>query len=411
MKKFQRLEKDPAPTSNDWKNSPLPEGWRWVKLGEVCRFVNGDAYRDSDWSRTGTPIIRIQNLNNHEKPFNYWAGTLDDRVVVKDGDLLLAWSGTPGTSFGAHIWTRGRAVLNQHIFRVDYDRSKMDSIFGLHAINERLIVLIGKAHGGVGLRHVTKREVENLEIPLPPLSEQRRIAGILKEQMAAIAQARAAAEAQLAAARALPAAFLREVFNSPEAQKWPRRKLGELLTLRKEVVHPRENPRGKATFVGLEHIESGTGARIGSVHLEMSSLTGRKPKFYSGDIVYGYLRPYLNKVWLAEFDGLCSVDQYVYLIRGEMVDSTFLSWFMRSPIFLQRAPISTTPGQLPRIRTEEVALVEVNLPPLNHQRRIASQLSARMAEAERVRRGAEAQLAEIERLPAAVLRRAFRGEL
>ena len=89
-------------------------------------------------------------------------------------------------------------------------------------------------------------------------------------------------------------------------------RLGDLLRLRKDVVHPRNRPKGKSIFVGLEHVESGTGNRIGSAELEMDELTGRKPQFKMGDIVYGYLRPYLNKVWPAEFDGLCSVDQYVY---------------------------------------------------------------------------------------------------
>ena len=101
----------------------------------------------------------------------------------------------------------------------------------------------------------------------------------------------------------------------------------------------------------------------------MANLTGRKPRFYEGDIVYGYLRPYLNKVWVAEFDGLCSVDQYVYKVDTIKADTVFIAWFLRSPVYLQRAPIKTTPGQLPRIRTEEVALVELNLPPLSEQHR------------------------------------------
>jgi len=87
------------------------KSWRWVKLGEICKFINGDAYKESDWSSSGVPIIRIQNLNDRSKPFNYWRGTLGDRVKISTGDLLLAWSGTPGTSFGAHIWDGEPAVL------------------------------------------------------------------------------------------------------------------------------------------------------------------------------------------------------------------------------------------------------------------------------------------------------------
>jgi type I restriction enzyme S subunit len=150
--------------------------------------------------------------------------------------------------------------------------------------------------------------------------------------------------------------------------------LGDVLRLRKDVVHPREKPRGRATFVGLEHIESDTGRRLGSVELEMAELTGRKPRFYTGDIVYGYLRPYLNKVWIAQFDGLCSVDQYVYEVDRSAADLSYIAHFMRSPAYLSSAPVEAGPGQLPRIRIEEVAAVPLALPPLAEQRRIAALL-------------------------------------
>ena len=56
----------------------------------------------------------------------------------------------------------------------------------------------------------------------------------------------------------------------------------------------------------------------------MSKLTGRKPRFANGDIVYAYLRPYLNKVWVAEFDGLCSVDQFAYKVQGDSLDTEYV---------------------------------------------------------------------------------------
>ena len=84
---------------------------------------------------------------------------------------------------------------------------------------------------------------------------------------------------------------------------------------------------------------------------------------------------------------------------------------MRSPVYLERAPVDVTPGYLPRIRTEEVASVELNLPPLPEQRRIAAQLSAQMASVERLRQTLAEQLDAINKLPASLLRRAFSGEL
>ena len=148
-------------------------------FGKVCHLVNGKAFKPTDWSTAGVPIIRIQNLNGADKPFNHWAGTLDKQVLVKTGDLLLAWSGTPGTSFGAHIWSGPNGILNQHIFRCDLDEKAVTKEWARIAVNHRLHRLIEQAHGGVGLQHVTRGMVEELEIPLPPLAEQRRIAEVL----------------------------------------------------------------------------------------------------------------------------------------------------------------------------------------------------------------------------------------
>jgi type I restriction enzyme S subunit len=187
--------------------------WRWIKLGEVCKFINGDAYKESDWSTSGVPIIRIQNLNDRSKPFNYWQGPLSDRVKVSPGDLLLAWSGTPGTSFGAHIWDSEPAVLNQHIFRVDIDPDRGYPMFILHAINRQLDVLINRAHGGVGLRHVTRKEVDTLKIALPPLAEQKRIALILSNQFAGAERVVQKIQQEVETINALPAALLRQAFS------------------------------------------------------------------------------------------------------------------------------------------------------------------------------------------------------
>ena len=215
--------------------------------------------------------------------------------------------------------------------------------------------------------HITKEGMEKWVVAIPPLDEQKRIVSILNDRMEVIAKARAATEAQLKAATALPAAYLRQIFDSPESQTWEMKRLGNIIERRTEIIHPKDEPTGQALFVGLEHVQSLSGKRLGSISIEMSKLTGRKPKFYRDDIVYGYLRPYLNKVWIAELDGLCSVDQYVYAVNTEIVNANFVAWFMRSPIYLSRAPIDFTPGQLPRIRSDEVASVEINLPDMTTQ--------------------------------------------
>ncbi len=152
---------------------------RLVPFGNICKLQNGRAFKPTEWVESGTPIIRIQNLNDETKPFNYCNFEVDKKFHIGSGDLLFSWSGTPGTSFGAFFWNRGKGFLNQHIFRVDIDESVTDKNYLRYAINSKLDHIIHQSHGGVGLKHITKGKLEAIEIPHPPLPEQKRIAAIL----------------------------------------------------------------------------------------------------------------------------------------------------------------------------------------------------------------------------------------
>lgn len=156
--------------------------WPTVKVGDALNLINGRAFKPTEWTKTGTPIVRIQNLNNPDAPFNYYQGELPAKIALDDGDLLFAWSGTPGTSFGAHIWRGGKAWLNQHIFKVEFEASQFDKRFLQLAINQNLAEYIRAAHGGAGLAHITKGRFEGSEIPAPPLREQHEIVDEIEKQ-------------------------------------------------------------------------------------------------------------------------------------------------------------------------------------------------------------------------------------
>lgn len=400
----------------------LPTGWQWCPLGDhdVCEinpsrpagFVRGDDEPTSFIpmtavdERSGTiSAVSIRPYGEVKRGYTF----------VREGDVLFAKI-TPCMQNGKHAIGRsltdgvGFASTEFHVVRPG---SKVHADWVHYFLRQPAVLksAVRSFTGSAGQQRVPPDFLRALEVPVPPMAEQLQLLSTLSEQLGAVEKARATAEAQLEAAKALPAACLKEMFESPEVLVWPKRRLGDLMRLRKEVVHPREQPRGRALFVGLEHVASGTGARIGSLSIEMAELTGRKPRFYEGDIVYGYLRPYLNKVWVAEFDGLCSVDQYVYAVDPHEADTGFISAFMRSYLYLARAPVHVTPGQLPRIRTEEVALVMINLPPVAEQERLIGELEVRMAEAERMTRMAEELVAAMNALAPALLRRAFSGDL
>lgn len=165
----------------------LPKGWEFSEIGQLCDLVNGRAFKVTEWSTNqGLPIIRIQNLNNPAANFNYFQGDLDPKHKVMPGSLLFAWSGTPGTSFGAHEWKGLEGALNQHIYKIDFCEKLISKAFFKYAINQKLDELIGKAQGAVGLRHVTKSSFVSTTICFPPLNEQIRIANKLDRLLAKV---------------------------------------------------------------------------------------------------------------------------------------------------------------------------------------------------------------------------------
>jgi type I restriction enzyme, S subunit len=194
----------------------IPQSWWWARIGDQLELLNGMAFKPTDWIGSGLRIVRIQNLNNPLAPFNFCdPATARQRSLIDDGSFLISWSGTPGTSFGAFIWDRGPAVLNQHIFRCDFKTEAFTAPFLQLAINGRLDEMIAKAHGGVGLQHITKGKLEALLIPLPPLAEQRRIVAKVDELMVLCDQLEAARADREATRDRLTAASLARL-NTPD---------------------------------------------------------------------------------------------------------------------------------------------------------------------------------------------------
>jgi len=185
-----------------------PKGWPRKPLGKICELVNGAPFKPSDWDGAGLPIVRIQNLNDYTKPFNYTSKILPEKFRVKSGDILLSWSGTPGTSFGCFRYNGPSGWLNQHIFNVGLN-PEMSPDFFIESVNARLAEMISKAHGGVGLQHITKSALSGIELLTPPLSIQQKFASRVTE-IRELAATQAASRNSL---EALFQSFLHRAFN------------------------------------------------------------------------------------------------------------------------------------------------------------------------------------------------------
>lgn len=394
------------------EKSNAHNGWRTVKLGDVCHSKT-ETRNPADAPDSTFSYVDITSVDNVSKrivaPKELLGRSAPSRArqVIRAGDVLVSTT-RPNLNAVALVPPELDGQIASTGFCVLRPGAEIESEFLFSFVRTpAFISSLTELTKGALYPAVNDKQVFAQSISLPSKVEQRRIAARLREQMAAAEHACAAVQVQLDAAQKLPASLLRAVFTSPAAKRWPRRRLGDVIKPRNDIIHPRNKPIGKATFVGLEHIEPNTGRRIGSVEIDKAGMTGRKAQFFKGDIVYGYLRPYLNKVWIAEFDGLCSVDQYVYQVNDDIAMTTFVAWFMRSSTYLERAPIRQTPGQLPRIRMDEVATTEINLPSLAEQCSIAACLESEMAAARVLGESLLARLAEIGRLPAALMQEVF----
>ncbi len=153
-------------------------GWIEKPISELCDFTNGYGFTPSDWSDEGLPIIRIQNLNG-SRDFNYYGGAPDERWIVRPGDILFAWAGTKGVSFGPTIWKDMKGVLNQHIYLV-HPKNGVNREWLYFALRVATDRIEAKAHGFKStLLHVRKSDITGQKVALPAWKEQKKIAKIL----------------------------------------------------------------------------------------------------------------------------------------------------------------------------------------------------------------------------------------
>jgi len=145
-----------------------------ITLGEVGTYINGYAFKPSDWGTSGLPIIRIQNLTNKDTIPNYFDGPYNSKFEVNKGDILIAWSG----SLGIHVWQKNKALLNQHIFRVEFNKCDIDKMYFYYAVKHNIHKMLHLTHGAT-MRHIIKSDFEQIVIPYPSLDVQAKISKIL----------------------------------------------------------------------------------------------------------------------------------------------------------------------------------------------------------------------------------------
>ena len=414
----------------------LPKGWEFQKIGDLSEQVNGKAFKPSDWSKKGTPIIRIQNLNNFKADFNYSEDFIDEKFHVNNGDLLFAWSGTPGTSFGAHIWNRGKAYLNQHIFKIKIKNDQLDQSYYYYALKITVEKFIVQAQGTAGLAHITKKKFENTGIPVPPIPDQQRIVAKLDALFGHLDSLREKLDGipvllknfrQQVLTQAVTGELTkdwREGKNLPEEdfidledlemreikyeipKFWQWLPFISVAEVKSNLVQPNEYL--EFPLIAPDNIEAGTGRLLNKPLV--SEILPKSPKHYfsKGDIVYSKIRPYLSKLVLADFDGLCSADMYPI---STTLNIKYLYYYMLSDVFLRYATTAGERSVLPKINQKELAIIPISIPSKKEQQEIVKRIEALFSLADKIESQYISLKAKIDQLPQVILAKAFRGEL
>ena len=387
----------------------LPEGWKWVRLGEVCEVNMGQSPPGYTYTEmpSGLPFFQGKaDFGDYYPRPRIWC-TQPIKIAVK-GDILISVRAPVGPVNMNNLECcigRGLAAI-----RCKDDAINWFIFWYLRSIEDQIVSLgSGSTFGAI-----TRNDLISIQVPLPPLEDQRRIIARIQELMQEVERARTACEKQLEAVKALPSAYLREVFESEEAKKWERKRLGEVCEvsqygLTATAIQNRGFPYirisdiddfGNINIAGIKFVDCDENTynkyalKIGDILFARSGSIGRT-FLYGGNPPNAIFASYLIR----------------FRLKQDIIDPLWLFYYTHSDQYYKFIEEKKHTVSQPNINAREYKSLTIPLPPILDQRRIATYLKEKMAYVEKLKASIEKQLEAINALPQAILRKAFRGEL
>lgn len=412
------------PTKHNDTKKKLPHGWRWVKLGDVCE-VNPrrpQLDRPDNELTSFVPMETVDAISgtiaeNRTRPFGE---VKKGYTFFLDKDVLFAKI-TPCMQNGKHAIALGLlggfgfGTTEFHVIRA-----------GPHIITDwiwcflRQPIVLQKATdqftGSVGQQRLPDDYLKSLQIPLPPLPEQKRIASILKEQMASVDKARAAAEARLEAVKALPAAFLGEIFSDAVLANWKKQPIHAVTKTCSGATPSRDRKdyyQGSIPWVKTGELKDNvifdSEEHVSEKALKETSIS----LLPSGTLLVAMYGQGQTRGRTALLAKPCTTNQACFAVypKPEVFNSMFLQFWFRRNYQRLRMETEGRGGNQPNLNGDYLKKQLIPLPPLTEQQMIATRLKEQLVLVDKARASAEAELQTINALPAALLRKAFNGEL
>jgi type I restriction enzyme S subunit len=400
------------------KKRKLPTGWRWAKLGGkngIAEIVNGATPSTDEpqyWKGDilwATPAdlgnLRSIYIEDTERKITKAGLNSCSTKLLPVGTVLL----TSRAPVGNLAITKRPLCTNQG-FKSFIPKDGIDSLYLYFAIRIIIPDILKDVHVNT-FGEITKEQIQHFEIPLPPtIDDQIRIATQLELKMAEVEKMRQAALRRKEAISAMQGAILRAVFPWKEDDElpagWRWEALENLFTIDNMQIDSSNPLFSVLPFIGMDNIESNTRRFIPN---ENNGQNGDSACFLFNDkhVLYGKLRPYLNKVYLPDKPGRCSME-LLPLQPKDGFTREFIALILQSERFVAYAVRHSKGGRMPRANTDKLLKLRVAIPVASGEcRAIASGLEPKLAEIVKISQYADRELEAIEALPGAIVREVF----
>ena len=338
-----------------------------ITLGDVASYINGYAFKPDDRGTEGLPIIRIQDLTGSANDLGYYNGEYPKKIEINNGDILISWSG----SLGIYTWNNGKALLNQHIFKVEFDKVNIEKSYFVYAVQKKLEEMKTKTHGAT-MKHIVKKDFESTLIPFPSLKEQKEIATKLDNIRATIAQRKE----ELKLLDDLIKARFVEMFGDPvrNEKEWQTKALEDVC---KSIVDcPHSTPSYTSEDTGFMCIRTSIVKknRIMWEDIEyipeeeyIQRIQRKKPE--KGDVVYTREGAILGIAAVIDRDCNVALGQRSMLLSPDSAFCTpeFISVAMNFDSFLDNALKGMSGSASPHINVGDIKAFKMILPPIKQQ--------------------------------------------
>ena len=332
-----------------------------ARLGDVATYINGYAFKPDDWSDTGLPIIRIQDLTGNSYQANRYNGEYAPKYEINDGDVLISWS----ASLGIYVWHGEKAILNQHIFKVVFDKADISKSFFVHQVENILEKAASSAHGAT-MKHLTKPVFDALHFYLPPLDEQRKMAAVLDKVSELIAKRRQ----QLDKLDEMVKARFVEMFANVEDED-TLINLCTFIDYRGRTPEKAESglPFITAKNIKMHHMSFDTQEFISRETYE-KVMTRGFPRI--GDVVFTTEAPLGNVCRIPYIETGFYIGQRIITMQTERLEPAYLEYALSSDEFKKKIVEKSSGSTVTGIRSKLLEQLTIPVPPLALQEQFAA---------------------------------------